>query len=324
MRFTVTTLGTGAALPARGRFPSAQLLNINERLFLVDCGEGTQERLRMAQVNMGRISRIFISHMHGDHYLGLMGLISSMHLMGRTGQLDVHGPMELREVVEIQLRASRTYLRYPLQFHAVEHRNGAAVHMDDQVEVTALALRHRIPCTGYLFRETLRPRRLIKEKAGLIPHYARKGVKQGEDLVLADGTVVPNADLTLAGPRPRSYAYCSDTAKAPELVPFLEGVDLLYHEATFTEAMAARAKETFHSTARQAASLARDAHAGQLMLGHFSSRYKDPGVLLAEAVEIFPNTLLAQEGCSYVVGADGEDHGLRTEEEGDRSTFADL
>ncbi|MBK7287915.1 MAG: ribonuclease Z [Flavobacteriales bacterium] len=305
MRFAVTTLGTGAALPARGRYPSAQLLNVRERLFLIDCGEGTQERLRMAQVNMGRIARIFISHMHGDHYLGLMGLISSMHLLGRTMALNIHGPLELREVIELQLRISKTYLRFPLRFHAVAHRSGQPVYSDERVEVTELALLHRIECTGYLFRETLRMRHLRKETVELIPHYARKAVKMGEDLRLPDGRVIPNAELTEPPSPPRSYAYCSDTAYAPELVPELEGVDLLYHEATFTEDMAARAKETMHSTARQAATMARDAHVGRLLLGHFSSRYKDTGRLLTEAVEIFPNTLPAQEGRTYEVGLPG-------------------
>lgn len=303
MRFAVTTLGTGAALPARGRYPSAQLLNVHERLFLIDCGEGTQERLRMAQVNMCSITRIFISHMHGDHYLGLMGLISSMHLLGRKLALDVHGPVELREVIELQLRVSKSYLRFPLRFHAVTHRSGEIVHSDAHVVVTELALRHRIESTGYLFRETPRPRHLMKETVDLIPHYLRNAVKQGEDLILPDSRVIPNAELTQPPSPPRSYAYCSDTAYTPDLVPFLEGVDLLYHEATFTEDLAARAKETMHSTARQAATMAKDSHAGQLLLGHFSSRYKDPGRLLSEAVEIFPNTHLAQEGRTFEVGA---------------------
>jgi ribonuclease Z len=302
MRFDVTTLGTGAAMPARGRYPSAQLLNINERLFLIDCGEGTQERLRMAEVNMGRIAGIFISHLHGDHYLGLMGLISSMHLMGRTAPLEVFGPAQLREVIDLQLRVSGTYLRFPLQVHPTEHRNGALLYQDARMEVTALELRHRIECTGFLFREAPHPRRLAKETVQLIPHYARNAVKQGEDLVLPDGRTISNKELTLDPPPRRSYAYCSDTAYAPELVPFILGVDLLYHEATFTEALRARAKETMHSTAKQAATMARDAGAGRLLLGHFSSRYKDPGVLLAEAMEVFPNTLLAQEGQLFPVG----------------------
>lgn len=302
MRFEVTTMGTGAALPARGRFPSAQLLNVRDHHFLIDCGEGTQERLRMAAVNMGRIERIFISHLHGDHYLGLMGLISSMHLQGRTQPLDVHAPADLHEIIQLQLRASKTFLRFPFKLHPTSHRTGAPVYRDQRVEVTELALRHRIPSTGFLFREAPLPRHLIREKVDLIPHYARQAVARGEDLTLPDGSIVPNAALTTPPPPPRSYAYCSDTAYVPELADHLRGVDLLYHEATFTTDLAARAKETMHSTAAQAATLARDAQVGRLLLGHFSSRYKNTDRLLAEARAIFPNTAAAEEGRTFQVG----------------------
>ena len=301
MRFEVTTLGTGAALPARGRFPSAQLINIHERLHLVDCGEGTQERLRQAEVNFNRIGTVFISHMHGDHYLGLMGLLSSMHLNGRLSGLNVYGPPELREVIDVQLRASQTYLRYPLKVYALAHESGVCVYADPYVEVITLKLKHRIPTTGFLFREKQPPRRLRKERLLDIPHFARNAVKNGDDLTLADGTVIPNHELTLDPPAPRRYAYCSDTAFAPELVEHIQGVDLLYHEATFTEELADRAKETCHSTAKQAATLAKAANVGTLLLGHFSSRYKDNRVLLAEALPIFPNTLLADEGRVFTV-----------------------
>lgn len=299
MRFEVTTLGTGAALPARGRFPSAQLLNVHERLHLIDCGEGTQERLRQAEVNFNRIGTIFISHMHGDHYLGLMGLLSSMHLNGRLDAIEVFGPPELREVVEIQLRASQTYLRYPLHLHPLSHASGALIFEDTHVEVLALRLKHRIPTTGFLFQEKQQPRKLRADKLAMIPHFARSAVKAGEDLKLPDGTVVPNLELTLDPPPIRRYAYCSDTAYAPELVEHLRGVDLLYHEATFTEQLAARAKETCHSTARQAAMLASAAGVRTLLLGHFSSRYKDNRVLLDEALPIFPDTVLADEGATF-------------------------
>lgn len=301
MRFDVTTLGTGAALPARGRYPTAQLLNVGEELYLIDCGEGTQERLRQAGVNFNRIRRIFISHLHGDHYLGLMGLLSSMHLQGRTREVHLHGPADLREVVHLQLRVSQTYLRFALHFEAVEPRSGDLVWRDDRTTTHALALRHRIPCTGLVVREHEQPRPLRKDKLALVPPYRRSAVKAGEDLVLEDGTVVPNAELTHEPPRPRSYAYCSDTAHAPELVPFLQGVDLLYHEATFTEQLRARAKETMHSTAREAAVMAREAAVGTLLLGHFSSRYKSADVLLREAVEVFPRTLLSSEGATFPV-----------------------
>ncbi len=295
-RSELTTLGTGAALPARGRYPTAQFLIMGEEHFLIDCGEGTQERLRQAGINPHRIRHILISHLHGDHYLGLMGLISSMHLNGREKPLAVHGPQELEEIIRLQMRVSQTFLRYPLTFHVVEQRSGASVLATERVTVTALALKHRIPCTGYLFRERPGLRILRKEEVHRIPHYARTAVKEGQDLVLENGEVVPNAVLTTDPPAPRSYAYCSDTAHEPALIPFLKGVDLLYHEATFTEALAKRARETQHSTAAQAATMARDSGVGRLLLGHFSSRYKNADVLLQEALPIFPRTELAYEG----------------------------
>lgn len=299
--FTVTTLGTGAALPARGRFPSAQLINVHEALYLVDCGEGTQERLRMAGVNFMRIGNVFISHLHGDHYLGLMGLLSSMHLMGRRTPLVVHGPPELWPIIEIQLKASGTYLRYPLHVRPWTHESGVLVHQDDRVTVHGLALRHRIPCTGFLFRERAAPRSLRKETVAQVPHFKRNAVKAGEDLVLPDGRVVPNEELTLPPPPQRTYAYCSDTAYEPALIPHLRNVDLLYHEATFTEALAAKARETHHSTAAQAATLALEAGVQRLLLGHFSSRYRGAEELVREAVQVFPRVEASEDGCTYAI-----------------------
>ncbi len=300
-RFELITLGTGAALPARGRYPTAQLLIVHEEPYLIDCGEGTQERLRAMGASFMRIGHIFISHLHGDHYLGLMGLISSMHLMGRTSRLHVHGPAPLKEIIDVQLRASQTYLRYPLEFQALEPENGRIAWQDARVKVTLLALRHRVPCTGFVFEETPAPRPLRKEKLHLIPSVMRSRIKGGADLLLNDGVVVPNAELTREPPPPRRYAYCSDTAYAPELVPFIQGVDLLYHEATFTRQLAKRAKETMHSTAEEAAMLARDAGVGALLLGHFSSRYKSADQLLQEALPIFPQTLVSRDGQGYPV-----------------------
>lgn len=302
MRFEVMPLGTGAALPAQGRFPSAQLVNVHEHLFLVDCGEGTQERLRMAGINFNRIRTVLISHLHGDHYLGLMGLISTMHLNGRTVPLQVHGPAPLKEIIDLQLRVSQTWLRYPLEFRAHPEQEGSVIVATPEVEVIALELRHRLPTTGFLFRERPRPRGLIRERASEIPHFMRARVKAGEDLVFPDGRVIPNAELTTDPPAPRSYAYCSDTAPRAELLPWIKEVDLLYHEATFTEELAARAKETMHSTARQAATVAGAANVGELLLGHFSSRYKNTEPLLHEARAVFPRTRIAQEGATYVVG----------------------
>lgn len=299
--FQLTTLGTGAALPARGRFPTAQLLNVHDGLYLIDCGEGTQERLRVAGVNFMRIGHVFISHMHGDHYLGLMGLISSMHLMGRTTELHVHGPAVLHEVIQVQLRASETWLRYPLHFHPLAPRSGEVAWTDGRVEVSTLALRHRVPCTGFVFRERPGRRTLRPDMLPLIPPHQRNAVKDGADAVLPDGRRIANAGLTLPPPVPRRYAYCSDTAFEPALIPYLEGVDLLYHEATFTQALLARARETMHSTAAQAATMAREAGVGELLLGHFSSRYKDAQVLLDEARAIFPRTALSYEGGTFLV-----------------------
>ena len=300
-RFDVTTLGTGAALPARGRYPTAQLLNIHESLYLVDCGEGTQERLRSVGINLQRIGHIFISHLHGDHYLGLMGLISSMHLMGRQAELHVYAVAELKEILDLQMRVSGTYLRFSLHFHPITAESGMEIMQNAHVSVSTLALKHRIPCVGFVFRETARPRLLRPERVDEIPHYKRTSIKEGSDLEMPDGSIVPNAELTEDPLPPRSYAYCSDTAHEPALIPFIKGVDLLYHEATFLSALAARAKETMHSTAAQAAQMAREAGAGQLLIGHFSSRYKSVEPLRQEAIRIFPNTLLSYEGGTFPV-----------------------
>lgn len=300
-RFDVTTLGTGAALPARGRYPTAQVLNIHEVMYLVDCGEGTQERLRSAGINLQRIGHIFISHLHGDHYLGLMGLISSMHLMGRRTELHLYAAADLKEILDLQMRVSGTYLRFPLQFHPTKPENGKVILRNAQITVSTLALKHRIPCVGFVFRENPRPRNLRLDRVAEIPHYERSHIKQGADLTLPDGSTIPNAELTEDPPPSRSYAYCSDTAYEPALVPFIDHVDLLYHEATFTSEMADRAKETMHSTAIQAAQLAREAGVRKLLLGHFSSRFKSAEPLLQEALEVFANTELSYEGGNFPV-----------------------
>ena len=231
-----------------------------------------------------------------------MGLLSTLHLLGRTEELNVYGPAALAEVVQVQLRASQTYLRYPLNIRTTPLESGTVVMEDDRSVVTALALAHRIPCTGFLLREKPGLRRLRPEAVDRIPHYLRNAVKAGADLELAEGGSVPNVELTMPPSPPRSYAYCSDTAYAPDLVQHLHGVDLLYHEATFTEQLAARAKDTMHSTAAQAAMIARDAGVGQLLLGHFSSRYKTVDPLLAEARAVFVNTIASEEGGVYPIG----------------------
>ena len=306
MDFELTVLGTGAALPAKGRFPTSQLLRMGGKRFLIDCGEGTQERLRAGGHNLQQIDHILISHMHGDHYLGLMGLISSMHLLGRKKELTIHGPKLLEEIIDIQLRASKTYLRYTLHFNWVDHESGVVLFEDECRRITSIALKHRVPCTGFRFDETTRKRKLNRAKLNLIPHYKRTEVQAGKDLHLADGTVILNKELTLGEPHLRSYAYCSDTAYHEPILDTIRGVDLLYHESTFTEQLKERAKETEHSTAKEAALIAKQANAGCLLLGHFSSRYKDLTLLQVEAQKVFDNTLLSMEGTTYQL----HEHGI--------------
>jgi ribonuclease Z len=222
-----------------------------------------------------------------------------MHLMGRTNELHVHGPTVLEEILRLHLQTSQTYLRYPLHFHALVPASAPLAWEDDRVTVTLLPLRHRLPTTGFVFTERPGPRNLRRDRLATIPTFRRNAVKAGEDLVLSDGTRIPNAELTLPPHPQRRYAYCSDTAPVPGLADRIRGVDLLYHEATFTTALADRAKETLHSTAAQAAELARDAGVGRLLLGHFSSRYPNTDALLAEARTIFPLCDAAEEGAVY-------------------------
>ncbi|MEY4593850.1 MAG: hypothetical protein RIQ47_260 [Bacteroidota bacterium] len=303
MSFEVTILGSSSATPIYQRHPTAQVLQIHERFFLVDCGEGTLIQLNRYQIKFHRINHIFISHLHGDHYLGLMGLLSTMHLQGRKAPLHLFGPNELWEIIELQLRHSQTQLRYPIQFHSIDANNTTVLYEDESVRVTTILLKHRIPCTGFLFEEMPKPRRIIKEKlAGLtIPLEAYNEIKAGQDLVLEDGRVVSNQELTMDPPPVRRYAYCSDTIYDESLIDIVRGVDLLYHEATFLHELAERAAETFHSTARQAATIALKSKVKRLIIGHFSARYKSLYPLLDEAKEVFDNTTLAMEGDRFSI-----------------------
>lgn len=274
---------------------------MHEELLLIDCGEGTQEQVRRVGANFMRIGHVFISHLHGDHYLGLVGFISTLHLLGRTKELHVHGPAELKPIIDLQLRASRTYLRYPLHVHEVPLVDGHPVLANERVVVKVLVLDHRIPCTGFLVEERPGSRRLRADRVREVPVFMRQRVKEGEDVRFPDGRVLHNAEITLDPLPVRRYAYCSDTGYRADLIPQLHGVDLLYHEATFTEDMRPRARETMHSTAADAARIAAGAGVGRLLLGHFSSRYRDLGRLLEEARAVFPAAELAEEGQVYVV-----------------------
>jgi ribonuclease Z len=306
MPFELTILGSSSATPTYNRHPTAQVLNIRERFFLIDCGEGTQSQLVRYKLRYSRIGHIFISHLHGDHYLGLMGLLSTMHLQGRTNDLHLFGQQELMDLIELQLRLSQTILRYRLIFHPVKHYAPAVIHEDEDVTVSTIVLNHRVPCTGFLFREKPRPLklRINKIREYKIPLSWYNDIKSGADFVDGNGVHIPNSELTVPRGKTRSFAFCSDTIYDEQLADVVQGVDLLYHESTFTHDLSERARITYHSTAKQAAQIAAMAGVGKLIIGHFSARYKDLTPLLDEAVEVFPNTELGIEGKSFAVKSD--------------------
>ena len=303
MKFEVIILGSSSATPIYNRHPTAQVLNVRERFFLIDCGEGTQMQMMRFNIKMHRISHIFISHLHGDHYLGLMGLISTMHLQGRTTELHIYGQQDLMDIIEMQLRLSNTILRYNLIFHAVRHYVSSVILEDEDILVKSIVLNHRIPCTGFLFREKPKPRKLLinKTKQYNIPFSYFNKIKNGEDYEDDFGNIIPNEELTVASPAPLSYAFCSDTIFDETIAGEVKGVDLLYHESTFMHEMADRARATFHTTSLQAAQLAKKAEVKKLLLGHFSARYKNLSLMLDEAKSVFPKTELALEGLRFEV-----------------------
>ncbi|POY37382.1 ribonuclease Z [Solitalea longa] len=303
-KFEVTILGSSSATPAHHRYPSAQIVNYNQKYYMIDCGEGAQFQLSRYGFGYNKIDYIFISHLHGDHYLGLVGLISSMHLNGRVNELFIAGPPELLEIIEIQLKYSQTVLRYPLKFVPTQTDHSEVIFRNSEFEVETIILDHRIPCTGFLFKELPRSRRIIKEyiKQFNIPPDYIPLIKAGADYTLPDGEVLPNAVLTVEPPLPRSYAYCSDTIMNTEIVDQIRGVDLLYHEATFLHDLQQRAADTFHTTARQAGEIATMANAKKLIIGHFSARYRDLLPHLEECQAFFKNSFLAKEGFTFEVG----------------------
>jgi ribonuclease Z len=301
--FELTILGCSSATPTSSRNPTAQVLNQHERLFLIDCGEGTQVQLRRFKIKIQRIDHIFISHLHGDHYLGLPGLLGTMHLLGREKELHVYSPPGLQEIINVSHYHSKTYLKYTIVFHVIEEGPSRIIFEDEKLSVETIPMNHRIPCYGFLFREKKNLRNIIKEKIEEynIPVQDIPHIKEGKDFIDSHGKHIPNAELTTDPPPPRTYAYCSDTIYNESYVEKIKNADLLYHEATFAEEMKPRAKETFHCTAKEAAAIAKLANAKKLIIGHFSARYRDLEPLLSEAKEVFPNTVLAIEGEKYDV-----------------------
>ncbi|HEY9002906.1 MAG TPA: ribonuclease Z [Mucilaginibacter sp.] len=303
MKFEVTILGSSSATPIYNRNPSAQVLNINERLYLIDCGEGTQQQMLRFDVKASRIDHIFISHLHGDHYLGLVGLLSSMHLNGRTKTLKLFGPPELMEIIDLQLKYSDTTLQYPLEFIATHTDQPELILETTDITVETIPLDHRIATTGFLFKQKKRLKKIIKEKIIElnIPVNQFSEIKKGADYIAPDGTVYKNWEITNNPKEPKSYAYCSDTIYDESYFEQISNVDLLYHEATFLNNMLDRAQSTFHTTALQAGEVALKTGAKKLLIGHFSARYKTLTELLDEAMSVFPETELAVEGKTFII-----------------------
>ena len=296
-KFELHILGCGSALPTTRHFATSQVVNLRDKLFMIDCGEGAQMQLRKSRLKFSRLNHIFISHLHGDHCFGLMGLISTFGLLGRTAELHIHSPKGLEELLTPMLNFFCHTLAYKVIFHEFDTRQTSVVYEDRSMTVTTIPLQHRIPCCGFLFAEKARPNHIIRDMVDFykVPVYELNRIKNGSDYVTPEGEVIANTRLTRPSDPPRKYAYCSDTIFRPEIVEQLSGVDLLFHEATFAESELARAKETYHTTAAQAARIALEAGVRQLVIGHFSARYEDESILLKEASAVFPNTILAKE-----------------------------
>lgn len=296
-KFEVHILGCGSALPTTRHFPTSQVVNIREKLYMIDCGEGAQMQLRRSRLKFSRLNHIFISHLHGDHCFGLIGLISTFSLLGRTATLHIHAHKELEVLMRPWLDFFCHGISFTVEFHPFNGTTPEVIHEDRSVTVSTIPLKHRVPCSGFLFAEKQTPDHIIREMIDFyqIPTFELNRIKNGGDYTTPEGKVIPHERLTTPSIRPRKYAYCSDTVCLPENTRLLQGADLMFHEATFASDNETRANETHHSTARQAASLALMAEVGQLLIGHFSARYEDESILLKEAQEIFPNTLLAKE-----------------------------
>lgn len=309
MSFTLTVLGSSSAIPTTNRFPTAQVLKVHERFFLIDCGEGTQIQMRRFSINMLRINHIFISHLHGDHVFGLYGLFSSFNLLGRKSDLHIYAYRDLEITLDHFKKQFGINMSYDIIFHPFTADQPYEIYNDRRMTVQTLPLRHSVPVVGFIFRE--KPK-LLNIKKDMIPYYNLgikeiRSIKEGNDLVRPDGTFVPNKNLTLPPVKPRSYAFCTDTSCFPSLVESLKNIDLLYFEATFTDEDKKLAKITNHSTSVQAATLAKKAGVGRLLMGHFSNRYKNVKQLVAEATEIFPMSFAAEDGDTYAIPEVHED-----------------
>ena len=300
-RMELRILGCHSATPKPDEYPSSQALRVGNQWLLIDAGEGMQSQIRRYGIKFGRIKNIFISHLHGDHVYGLFGFLSTLRLLNRQTEMHLYGPPELKPLLDTVFKFTQVELTYPLHFHEISGNGLQKILDDDKFTVYSFPLNHRIETHGFLVKEKPLPRNLDIDAIKQHPEigvWAYHNLKAGKDFVKENGEIIPNEQLTVPPSPSHSYAYCSDTKYTPGIVEYIHGVDVLYHEATFSDADKDLAEKTYHSTARQAAQIAKDAKAGKLIIGHFSSRYRDLNVLLNEAREVFPDTELAREGKS--------------------------
>jgi ribonuclease Z len=300
--FKVTILGSSSAIPAYGRFPSAQVIQYANSNFLIDCGEGTQIQINRYKIKSSKIRHVFISHLHGDHYFGLIGLITTLNLLGRIEPLEIFSPKALKEIIRVQLDVSNLKLRFPLHFHSLED-NPNPILDTRFMKVYSFPVEHRIACWGFAFIEKEKERRFVKEAGARygVPVSKIPNIKKGADFVAKDGTIIKNRALTIDPEKSRKYVYITDSRPIKNVPDFIKDANLLYHETTFLKDMNNRAFETFHSTTTQAGEFAKSLHAKSLIIGHFSAKYKSLDALILETKASFPNTELAIEGKSYPV-----------------------
>ena len=298
MKFEITVLGCGSATPTLRHWPTAQVVNHDEHYFLLDCGEGTQLQLRRFGIKFQRINHIFITHLHGDHCLGLPGLISTMHLLGRTNPLHIYAPEALRGAVELQLKISHSRLRFPIEWHQLSYSGENLLLETPKIQVFSFPLNHRVPCCGFRITEKPKLRNILPQmiEKYTIPIPRIRQIKEGADYKTLSGEIIRNEDLTLPPEPPKAYAFCTDSAYQTATAAYVHGVDLLYHEATFLESERDRARATFHSTVKDAARVAREAEVGKLLIGHYSARYRETEMFQAEGEDVFKPIILADEG----------------------------
>ena len=297
----LTILGCYAATPRTFTNPTSQILDIKNRLFLIDCGEGTQVQLRKNKIKFSKINHVFISHLHGDHFFGLIGLISTFSLLGRNTDLHIHGPKGIKEIIMLQLRLSNSWTNYDLFFHELESNESQIIYEDDKVIVKTIPLKHRVYTNGFLFQEKIGERKLNIEAVQEfnIDSCYYQNIKNGKDIILDSGQIIENHKLSFDPVAAKSYAFCSDTSYNESIIPIIENVDVLYHESTFLQSEESLASKTLHSTAKEAATIALKANVKQLILGHYSTRYESIDLFKEEAQTIFPNVLLADDGKSF-------------------------